>query len=139
MRSERFPDTNVLIYAALGRQDERPRCEIAKRIIVNERFGLSGQVLAEFHAGVTKKPATSLTSAETDSWTDLLRRFPTVPIDATLVRTAIIHARRFRIHYYDAAIIAAAERLEAPILYPENLNHGQRYGAVPVQNPFHDL
>lgn len=139
MRSERFLDTNILIYAALGRQDERPRYEIAKRIIANERFGLSGQVLAEFYVGVTKKPATSLTLAETDHWMDLLGRFPTVPIDETLVRTAIIHARRFRIHYYDAAIIAAAERLEAPILYTEDLNHGQRYGAVLVQNPFRDL
>ncbi len=46
--------------------------------------------------------------------------------------------RRFQIHYYDAAIVAAAERLGAEILYTEDLNHGQRYGTVLVQNPFRD-
>ncbi|HEX4765109.1 MAG TPA: PIN domain-containing protein [Lichenihabitans sp.] len=138
MRSERFLDTNILIYAALGRQDDRPKYEIAKQIIANERFGLSGQVLAEFYVGVTRRPETTLTPPETDRWMDLLGRFPTVSIDEMLVRTAIIHARRFQIHYYDAAIIAAAERLEASILYTEDLNHGQRYGSVLVQNPFRD-
>ena len=64
---------------------------------------------------------------------------PVVPVDESLVRTAIVLARRFQVHYYDAAIIAAAERLGAPILYTEDLNHGQRYGSVQVQNPFRDL
>ena len=139
MRSERFLDTNILMYAALGRKDDRPRYEIAKRIIANEKIGLSAQVLAEFCVGVNTKPAKSLALAETDRWIDVLCRFPVVAVDDTLVRTAIVLARRFQVHYYDAAIIAAAERLGAPILYTEDLNHGQHYGSVQVQNPFRDL
>ena len=42
----------------------------------------------------------------------------------------------FRISYWDAALIAAAERLDAPILYTEDLNHDQLYGSVRVVNPF---
>ena len=138
MRSERFLDTNILIYAALGRKDDRPKYETAKRIIADVKIGLSAQVLAEFYVGVTKKPATSLGKAETDRWMDVLSKFPVVPVDETLVRTAIVLACRFQIHYYDAAIIAAAERLGAPVLYTEDLNHGQHYGSVQVQNPFRD-
>ena len=138
MRSERFLDTNILIYAALGRRDDRPKYEVAKQIIADGKIGLSAQVLAEFYVGVTKKPATSLALAETDRWMDVLRRFPVVSVDETLVRSAIVLARRFQIHYYDAAIIAAAERLGAPILYTEDLNHGQHYGSVQIQNPFRD-
>ena len=34
------------------------------------------------------------------------------------------------------AIIAAAERLRARVIYSEDLNHGQTYGSVRVENPF---
>jgi predicted nucleic acid-binding protein len=40
------------------------------------------------------------------------------------------------ISYWDAALVAAAEVIGAPILYTEDLNHGQKYGSVTVINPF---
>jgi predicted nucleic acid-binding protein len=43
---------------------------------------------------------------------------------------------RYGISYWDGAILAAAEALEAPILYTEDLNHGQLYGRVRAVNPF---
>ena len=136
MRSECFLDTNVLIYAALGRLVDPPKHEAAKQIIARQRFGLSAQVLAEFYVGVTRRPAKSLTQAEIDLWMDRLAQFPTVSVDEALVRMAVTIARRYRVHYDVVAILAAAERLGAPILYSEDLNHGQRYGSVLVQNPF---
>jgi predicted nucleic acid-binding protein len=45
-------------------------------------------------------------------------------------------SERFGINYWDAAILAAAERLKAPIVYTEDLNHDQLYGPVRVVNPF---
>lgn len=45
-------------------------------------------------------------------------------------------ARRYGIHYDDAALLAAAEYLGAPILYTEDLNHNQVYGSVRAVNPF---
>jgi predicted nucleic acid-binding protein len=57
-------------------------------------------------------------------------------IDAALVRRGVLFAQRFKIRYFDAALIAAAERLGAPILYTEDLNHDQLYGSVRVVNPF---
>ena len=53
-----------------------------------------------------------------------------------MVRTAVDYAQRFKISYWDAAIIAATERLGAPILHTEDLNDGQSYGSVRVINPF---
>lgn len=132
MPIERFLDTDILIYATLGRKDDTPKYHVAKRIIAGGKIGLSAQVLAEFDVGVTKKPATSLAMPETDRWMDVLSRFPVVSVDETLVRTAIVLARRFQVLYYDAAIIAAAERLGAAVLYTEDLNHGQHYGSVQV-------
>ena len=46
---------------------------------------------------------------------------------------------RFKISYWDGAIIAAAEALGAETLYTEDLNDGQLYGSVRVENPFKTL
>lgn len=138
MRIECFLDTNVLVYAAMGRTDDRRKHDIARRIIDTSRFGLSGQVLAEFYVNVTRKPETSLSAVEIDRWMGVLSRYPVTPVDVALVDAGIATARRYQIHYYDAAILAAAERIGAGILYTEDLNHGQRYGSVLVQNPFRD-
>jgi len=136
MRSDCFLDTNILIYAAAGRQDDPRKFQIAEQIISTERFGLSGQVLAEFYVNIFKKPQIAPSRTEVDEWIDLLCEFPIAAIDATLVRMGILYSQRFQINYFDAAIIAAAEHLGAEVLYTEDLNHGQLYGSVRVVNPF---
>lgn len=136
MRSACFLDTNVLIYAATGRQDDPLKFRVAAQLVQNELFGISGQVLAEFYVNVVTKPAVPLSPSEAARWIDLLCNYPVAAVDDVLVRQGVAYAQKFRIRYWDAAIIAAAERLEAPILYTEDLNHGQLYGSVRVINPF---
>ena len=51
----------------------------------------------------------------------------------------LVFARRFALSYYDAALLAAAARLGAPIFYTEDLNHNQVYGSVRAVNPFLEL
>ena len=136
MRSECFLDTNILVYAATAREDDPRKYAVAQHLILTEHFGLSGQVLAEFFVNVRKKPAVPLSLSQAEGWIELLGRFPTVPVDHALVRQGIAYASAFRVSYWDAALIAAAERLDAPILYTEDLNHGQTYGSVQVINPF---
>jgi len=136
MRNDCFLDTNVLIYAAAGKQDDARKFEIAERIVANERFCLSGQVLAEFYVNITRKPEIPLSPSEAELWIDALCAFPVAAVDETLVRTGIVYARKYQIHYFDAALVAAAERLGAPILYTEDLSDGQLYGPVRVVNPF---
>lgn len=136
MSVESFIDTNVFIYAAVGRRDEPAKWERAWSLLNSVKFGVSGQVLAEFYVNVLKKPDVPLKPAEAAIWVDRLSTVPVVPIDADVVREAIRHGQRFRISYWDAALIAAAERLDAPILYTEDLSHDQVYGSVRVVNPF---
>ena len=136
MSVESFIDTNVLVYAAAGRHDAPEKYERAWSLLDDAKFGLSGQVLAEFYVTVLAKPKVPLKPAEAAQWVDRLSIVPVVGIDADVVREAIRHSHRFKISYWDAALIAAAERLDAPILYTEDLNHGQAYGSVRVVNPF---
>jgi len=122
----------------MGRLDEPRKFDVASALVDSKDFGLSGQVLAEFcvNAVAQRKGRTPLTETELDLWMGLLGDYPIQPVDAGLVQMGLAYSRRFRISYWDAALIAAAERLGAPVLYTEDLNHNQLYGSVRVVNPF---
>ena len=131
-----FLDTNVLVYAAAGKRDDPRKASIARQIVATEIFGVSAQTLAEFYVVVSGKAEVPMSLAEIDAWIERLSAFPFAVVDADIVRAGIFLARRFRIRYFDAALLAAAERLGAPVFYSEDLNHGQTYGSVRVVNPF---
>jgi len=105
--------------------------------VLGTRFGLSGQSLAEFVAVARRKSLVSDPSI--DRWLAFLGACPLLPVDEAYVRSGLGFARRFALSYYDAALLAAAARLGAPIFYTEDLNHNQVYGSVRAVNPFLEL
>jgi predicted nucleic acid-binding protein len=135
-KAECLLDTNVLVYAALGRGPEEKKRATAAELIRSTVFGTSAQVLQEFYTVVIRKPDQPLTPAKALEWIEELERQPCVAIDVEVVKVAIELSQRYRISYRDGAILAAAERLGAEIVYTEDLNHGQNYGPVRVVNPF---
>jgi predicted nucleic acid-binding protein len=70
---------------------------------------------------------------------DLLAGRPLVATTLPLFRAAVQLSERFQIGFYDAAVLAAARELGVPVLYSEDLSHGQVYEGVKVINPFHGL
>lgn len=90
--------------------------------------------MAEFTSVCRRKAL--LGDAALDRWLGFLGACPSVSVDEAYVRGGLECARRYRISFYDAALLAAAERLGAPVFYSEDLGHGQQYGAVRVVNPF---
>jgi len=131
-----FLDTNVIVYAAAGRAEGAGKRERALDLIETTDFGVSAQVLQEFYVTVVRKIEIPLSAAEALRWIEQLEAFPCLPVDAGLVKIAAEISQRHQISYWDGAIVAAAESLGAPILYSEDLAHGQRYGPVQVLNPF---
>jgi len=131
-----FLDTNILVYAAAARDDEPRKSSIARDLIATKLFGVSAQTLSEFYVAVAREIAKPLSLAEIDAWIERLASFPFTVVDANIVRAGIFLARRYGIGYYDAALLAAADRLGAAIFFSEDLNHNQLYGSVRVVNPF---
>ena len=68
-----------------------------------------------------------------------LRGFPILPVTEELVFAAIDMKNRFQISYWDAAIIAAAKQLGCERIFSEDLNDGQDYAGVVIENPFRAL
>jgi predicted nucleic acid-binding protein len=136
MNAEVFLDSNVLVYAAMVRPGEELKRKQAIDLISTQNFGTSAQVLQEFYVTVVKKAARPLTPLQALKWIEQLVTFPCQPIDCQLVRIAVEIAERYRISYWDAAVLAAASSLGAKTVFSEDFNDGQSYGSVHVVNPF---
>ena len=138
MSVEAFVDTNVLIYAASGAAEYPDKHKRAWDIIGEGNYAISAQVLAEFYVNAIKetKDRKPLPVSEAAAWVENLSVLPVIPVDHLIVNLAVAYSKRFQISYWDAALIAASERLNITVLYTEDLNHGQKYGSVTVINPF---
>jgi predicted nucleic acid-binding protein len=119
----------------MGRGTEERKRARAEVLLSEGDFATSGQVLQEFYTVVTRK-GVPLSPAQAFLWIERLVRFPCVPVDAAVVVEAIAISERYRISYWDGAILAAAESVDAATLYTEDLKHSQLYGSVRVINPF---
>lgn len=93
-------------------------------------------MLQEFYVTVTRKLEVPLTAERALEWIEQWDAFPCVAIDHHLVKVAAEISERYRTSYWDGAIIAAAERAGAKLLFTEDLNDGQMYGGIRVVNPF---
>jgi predicted nucleic acid-binding protein len=131
-----FLDTNVLLYAASGGVTEPEKRARARQIMRTENFGISTQVLQEFFVNAVRKAHIKMSPAEAKDWMSGLDERPCLIVDRGLINLSIAKSIRYKISYWDSAIIAAAEALGASTLYSEDLNDGQSYGAVKVVNPF---
>ena len=131
-----FFDTNVLVYATLGTHPDIVKRRRALQLIETEDFGTSAQVLQEFFVAVVRKASDPMPAARALEWIEQWLLFPCQPIDHGIVQVAIERSQRYKISYWDGAILAAAEALGARMVYSEDLNDGQRYGRVQVINPF---
>jgi predicted nucleic acid-binding protein len=133
--AEAFLDTNILIYAATGKDDSPDKFEISRGLLTSD-FGLSTQILAEFYHNATRKGSTPLTFDVAKEWVDTLTLKPCVNIDKNIVKDGISLSAKFKTSYWDGAVLAAAIKLGATTLYSEDLSHGQIYESVRVINPF---
>ena len=129
-------DTNILVYAASTLEADHAKRARALSILQNERVGLSAQIFQEFLVVTTRKVRRAWTLDDALDWIEALEDFPYLPVDVSLVRFGAELAIRFQVSYWDGAVLASAHRLGASVLYTEDLNHGQMYGSVRVENPF---
>ena len=136
MTATSFVDTSILIYAGSNAPEDQLKRATARTLLVQPDIGFSAQVLQEFYVAATGKKRLSMTHDEAVAVLTALAAYPVVPITRDLVLADIDLKQRFLISYWDAAILAAAKALGCQTVYSEDLNHGQDYDGVRVENPF---
>jgi predicted nucleic acid-binding protein len=129
-------DTNILVYAVDSTPANSEKKATALGLIEKADFSLSTQIMQEFYVTVTHKFKKPLSPEEAILFLEQLNAFPVISTDYQIVTEGIRNSITHQISYWDGAVLAAAERLNAHILYSKDLNHGQRYGTTTVINPF---
>jgi predicted nucleic acid-binding protein len=134
-----FLDTNVLVYAISHRQDDQPKAAVARSLIRFRDQAISLQVLQEFYHATRQPRKLGLTHDEAILYCGQWRKFTVLEPTLAMFDEALRLCGRFQISYYDAAILAAAKQLGCAKVYSEDLNDGQDYDGVRVENPFHHV
>lgn len=132
-----FLDSNVLVYS-VDERDER-KFAIATSIVDDalndhEGYAIAVQTLAEFTNVAIGKLA--LPSDEVVDFVKMFSDISTVRPDSEIVQRGVAIKNRYDIQFYDAMMLAAAERAGASEIYTEDLNDGQFYCDIKAVNPF---
>jgi predicted nucleic acid-binding protein len=132
-----FVDTNVLLYGISRDPDEQAKAARANDILDDGDVALSVQVLQEFYVQATRESREDPISHEQAMrLVDSLLGFPVAEVTTGLVIDAMATCRRYRISYWDAAILEAARSLGCEVVLSEDLTDGEDYAGVRVENPF---
>ncbi|ETW22286.1 PIN domain-containing protein [Mycobacterium gastri] len=133
----RFIDTNVLLYAISRDRQEREKGRRANEILAGRDLAVSVQVLQEFYVQATRSSrADPLTHEQAVGLVESFMRFPVAPITAELMLAAFATCRRFRLSYWDAAVLEAARSLGCDVVLSEDLSADEDYAGVRIVNPF---
>jgi predicted nucleic acid-binding protein len=132
-----FLDTDVLVYSYditdPGKQS------IAQGLVRKALAGgivTSTQVLSEFAAVLLHKVVPRVDARSLVALLDALSPIPVVATDGDMVGRAVEVHGRYSLHSYDSLVVAAAGRAGCQRIWSEDLNSGQTYFGISVQNPF---
>lgn len=138
MKDKCFVDTNILLYAhdlSTGVKHQRAQTLIEE--LWNSRLGVvSTQVLQELSVSLQRKTAHPPTAKEIRALIEDYLAWEVVTNTGASVLEGLDIAGRYRISFWDALILQAAETAGTSILLSEDLSDGQKYGSVRVVNPF---
>jgi predicted nucleic acid-binding protein len=132
MPAKRFFDTNILVYAFAADDSRSARAES----LIAEGGIIGVQVLNEFTNVARRKLRWQWGQIEASLTVidDLLG--PVAPLTAAIHAGAVVLARDHGLSVSDALIVAAALDAGCQLLLSEDLQHGQNFGALRVENPF---
>lgn len=132
-----FLDTNILVYSVDERDEHKfavATSILADALDNNTEYSIAVQTLSEFTNVAIGK--LRLPGAEVADFVRVFSDISTVRPDFGIVVRGIEIKNRYDIQFYDAMMLAAAERAGASEFYTEDLNDGQLYCDIKAVNPF---
>lgn len=132
MSDKHFIDTNVLIYTV---GDIIIKKYQAIQLLKTNAI-ISTQVINESINVMYRKLKYDYASIR-DILTEILRRVELCLITEQTILVALTLAEKYRYSYFDSLMIASALEQGCPILYSEDLQHGQKIkNQLNIINPF---
>ena len=137
MSDKCFVDTSVLVYAhdrAAGVKHTRAR-QLVEELWNSGKGVLSTQVLQELCVSLRRKARHPLSLEEVRLLIEDYLSWQVVINTPPAIIQALELEARYKISFWDALIVQAAENSGVAILYSEDLSAKQSYGSIRVVNP----
>ena len=137
MSARQFVDTNILMYAhdaSTGAKHARAKALVEE--LWRTRSGVvSTQVLQELCVNLRRKAGRPLELKATRELVADYLSWQVVVNTGDSILEALDLEARYRISFWDALVVQAAQMAGAEVLYSEDLAGGQLFGTVRVVNP----
>jgi predicted nucleic acid-binding protein len=134
-----FLDTNIFVYSFDSgvRAKSRRATELIREAVATRRGIVSCQVVQEFFNVALRRFAEPMSNADAEQYLGTVFR-PLLAVHSTLglYQEALAIHQRYRLNWFDGLIVAAAVAAECDVLYSEDLQDGQKFGGLRVENPF---
>ncbi len=134
-----FLDTNIFVYSfdrgAVAKS--RRAAQLIRSALTTQKGVVSYQVVQEFFNVALQRFAPSMKTDEAEEYlTTTFRPLLSVHSSQALYMEALHLQSRHRLSWYDSLIVAAAIHAGCDLLLTEDLQHGQRFGDLRIENPF---
>ena len=138
MNVKSFVDSNVLIYAhdaSAGAKHKRAN-ELVRELWHTGVGTISTQVLQEVCVNLRRRNKPPFPREQLKYVLQTYLGWEVVINGPESILRALDLEERFKINFWDAMILNAADEAGCEVLYSEDLSAGQHYGPVLVVNPF---
>jgi|ERR1019366_1681749 predicted nucleic acid-binding protein len=139
MNGRFFLDTNIFVYSfdTSATAKLRRSMQLIRQAVATGKGVVSYQVVQEFFNVALRRFAPSMTVAEAEQYLGtVFRPLLTVHSSQALYAEALHLQHRYRLSWYDSLIVAGAIEAQCSVLYSEDLQHGQGFGDLRIENPF---
>lgn len=139
MNAKTFLDTNIIVYAFDHTYPKKAKTaqELIAYGVAEKQSVISYQVVQEFVNVALRGFRVSIQRTDLESFL-MTALFPMTVVSWTpsLTIQALRLQATHQLSWYDALIVGAALQSGCRVLFSEDLQHGQRFGALTVENPF---
>ena len=139
MSARFFLDTNIFVYSFDQSAPAKARraAQLIREALTTQKGLISYQVVEEFFNVALKRFSKPMQAADAGQYLIAVFR-PLLAVNssqALYAEALFLHAQS-GLSWYDSLIVSAAIQSRCEILFSEDLQHGQRFGALQVRNPF---
>lgn len=134
-----FLDTNIFVYSfdQSAAAKSKRAAQLIREALTTQKGVISYQVVQEFFNVALRRFSQPMQAADAELYlSTVFRPLLGVHSSPALFAEALHLQAQSGLSWYDSLIVAAAIQARCDLLFTEDLQHGQRFGALQVRNPF---
>jgi predicted nucleic acid-binding protein len=139
MNARFFLDTNLFVYSLSHSAATKSRrsAQLIRQAIATRNGIVSYQVVQEFFHVAFRRFTPPMSLAEAEQYlATVFRPLWAIHSSHALCAEALHLRNRYRLSWYDSLIVAGAIEAGCSVLYSEDMQHGQEFGNMRIENPF---